>query len=307
MRNHRLAACTVTITLLFTLLALQTVHCQNYFEYTVHIREDGSALWTIRQFSNSDDPVETWEGFQNKVFDLVESAQNLTLRTMSVDETSLQIDSTLSFNSKITVYSFIWEGFCVVQGSDLIFGDVFGVNNFFGKLFGDASMQVSYPEEYTVKSVYPPPLEGQGAGQVIRWPRTHDLAGEVNVVLTLGNGNVSFGGFTFGWSLIAVFVLVSASVSVAGVYLFKRRKGNSKPERIHPEKPSIESEDEKVLRLLRNSGGTMRQSEVTERLGFSKAKTSQLLSALESRGSLARYKKGRDKIVVLKDPVVEKK
>jgi len=307
MRNHRLAACTVTITLLFTLLALQTVHCQNYFEYTVHIREDGSALWTIRQFSNSDDPVETWEGFQNKVFDLVESAQNLTLRTMSVDETSLQIDSTLSFNSKITVYSFIWEGFCVVQGSDLIFGDVFGVNNFFGKLFGDASMQVSYPEEYTVKSVYPPPLEGQGAGQVIRWPRTHDLAGEVNVVLTLGNGNVSFGGFTFGWSLIAAVVLASASVSVAGVYLFKRRKGNSKPERIHPEKPSIESEDEKVLRLLRNSGGTMRQSEVTERLGFSKAKTSQLLSALESRGSLARYKKGRDKIVVLKDPVVEKK
>jgi hypothetical protein len=307
MRNHRLAACAVTIILLFTLLALQTVHCQNYFEYAVQIREDGSALWTIRQFSSSDAPVETWEGFQNKVFNLVESAQNITRRTMSIDESSLQIDSTLSFNSKITEYSFVWEGFCVVQGTELIFGDVFEVNNFFGKLFGDASIQISYPEAFTVKSVYPPPLEGQGVGQVIRWPRTHDLGGEVNVVLTLYSGNVSFGGLTLGWGLVALVVLVSASVSVAGVYMFKRRKDNSKPENIHPEKPSIESEDEKVIRLLRTSGGSMRQSEVTERLGFSKAKTSQLLSVLEGRGSLARYKKGRDKIVVLKDPVVEKK
>lgn len=307
MRNHRLAASTVTIALFFTLLALQTVNCQNYFEYTAQIREDGSALWTIRQFSSSDDAVETWESFQNKVFDLVESAQNVTGRTMNIDETSLQIDSTLSFNSKITEYSFVWKGFCVVQGADLIFGDVFGVNNFFGKLFGDASMQISYPGGYIVKSVYPPPLEGQDTGQVIRWPRTQDLGSQVNVVLTPDSGSVSFGGFAIGWSLITAVILAAASVSVLGFYMLKRRKGISKTESIHPEKPPIESEDEKVLRLIRTSGGTMRQSEVTERLGFSKAKTSQLLSALEIRGSLVRYKKGRDKIVVLKDPVVEKK
>jgi uncharacterized membrane protein len=47
----------------------------------------------------------------------------------------------------------------------------------------------------------------------------------------------------------------------------------------------------------------MRQSEITEQCRFSKAKTSQLLSDLEGRGIITRYKKGRDKIVSLKERV----
>ena len=89
--------------------------------------------------------------------------------------------------------------------------------------------------------------------------------------------------------------------------MLKRRKNNCKPVTATPKQSLIETEDEKVIKLLKGAGGTMRQSEVTERLGFSKAKTSQILSALETNGALARYKKGRDKIVVLKDPVEEKK
>jgi uncharacterized membrane protein len=70
-----------------------------------------------------------------------------------------------------------------------------------------------------------------------------------------------------------------------------------------PEQPSlIETEEDKVLKLLKTASGTMRQSDITERLGFSKAKTSQLLTALENRRILARYKKGRDKIVTLIEP-----
>ena len=188
MRNHRQAACLITLLFLFVCLFFQTVHCQNYYEYNIQIREDGSALWTIKQFSSSDAPVETWEGFQNKVFNLVESAQNSTHRSMGIDETSLQIDSTLSFDSKMTEYSFVWTKFCIQQGRDLTFGDVFKVDNFFGQLFGDAALQVIFPEGYTVKSVYPPPFGGTDTSQVLKWPRTHDLGGDVNVVLTASNG-----------------------------------------------------------------------------------------------------------------------
>jgi uncharacterized membrane protein len=51
----------------------------------------------------------------------------------------------------------------------------------------------------------------------------------------------------------------------------------------------------------------MRQSDITEQLRFSKAKTSQLLSGLEKRGLVTRYKSGRDKIVTLKDGAKEKR
>ena len=63
------------------------------------------------------------------------------------------------------------------------------------------------------------------------------------------------------------------------------------------------SEEDKVLKLLKSFGGSMRQSEITEQSRFSKAKTSQLLAALEKKGSITRYKSGRDKIVTLKERV----
>ena len=90
------------------------------------------------------------------------------------------------------------------------------------------------------------------------------------------------------------------SVPLLGFYAFKKRRSNDKAAALTvPEVSVIETEEDKVLKLLKTSGGTMRQSDITERLGFSKAKTSQLLTALEGKGKLARYKKGRDKIVTL--------
>ena len=62
---------------------------------------------------------------------------------------------------------------------------------------------------------------------------------------------------------------------------------------------TLESDEEKVMNFLRSSGGSLRQSRVSEQFGFSKAKTSQLLTSLEKKGVVARYKRGRDKIVNL--------
>jgi uncharacterized membrane protein len=66
----------------------------------------------------------------------------------------------------------------------------------------------------------------------------------------------------------------------------------------------MESDEEKAVKLIKSSGGSLRQSAITDQLGFSKAKTSQLLTVLEQKGVIRRYKRGRDKIVVL---VEEKK
>jgi uncharacterized membrane protein len=63
--------------------------------------------------------------------------------------------------------------------------------------------------------------------------------------------------------------------------------------------PIVETDEEKIVRLLKSSHGSLHQSAIVEQCRFSKAKTSQLLAALESRGVVRREKKGRDKIVAL--------
>ena len=99
------------------------------------------------------------------------------------------------------------------------------------------------------------------------------------------------------------------AASVAGFYVFRRRRNNgvAVASQVLAEPLRLETEEDKVIKVLRASGGSMRQSDITDALGFTKAKTSQLLATLEKSGSITRYKSGRDKIVNLTERVKEKK
>jgi uncharacterized membrane protein len=304
MKKHRLLVCIIICVLLLFLLPLHQANCQNYYEYNVQVESDGSAIWTITQFSSANAPVDTWEGFQNRIFDLVDNASSVTHREMAVDESSVQINSNISSESKVTEYLFVWQNFSTVQDNELILGDVFQITDFFSRLYGDAALQLSYPLNFSIKSIYPPPYERQDAEHTLRWSRTQDLVNNnVKVVLasiqqTTGNGSNSWQQYV----LVIVILVVAVVLSLLGFYTIRRRRVNDKTtspilEGVY----SVESGEDKVLKLLKSAGGSMRQSEITDQCRFSKAKTSQLLSALEARGVITRYKKGRDKIVIFKE------
>ena len=105
----------------------------------------------------------------------------------------------------------------------------------------------------------------------------------------------------YGYVVLGI-IGAGIGISLLGFYAFKKRKNNGKSSQTIITQPaSIETDEDKVLKLLKNAGGTMKQSDITEACGFSKAKTSQLLTALENNGNLTRYKKGRDKIVTIKN------
>ena len=300
MRNYSLTACLIICTLLLLLMVHQA-QAQNYYEYKVQIRSDGSADWTIMQFSNANATVDSWDMFQQKVFDLVDVASTLTHRSMSVDVTSLQIDTTVISDSKTTEYSFTWQNFTIIRGNELVLGDVFQVNDFFKHLYGDASFQLNYPSVFNVKSVSPAPYLQQDSE--LLWSRTQDLTSNaVNIVLVDVIQTVPSNS---NWQLYSVVIALSAAgilLVLSGFYLNRRRKNNNTAAALEDVSPLV-SEEEKVLRLLKSSGGSMRQSQITEQCRFSKAKTSQLLSLLEKRGNITRYKSGRDKIVTLKERV----
>jgi uncharacterized membrane protein len=301
MSNHRLTVSLAICTLLLLLLSLHAAQGQNYFQYNVQIKSDGSAVWNITQFSNVNATVETFDIFQQKIFDLVDSAASITHREMTVDENSLQINTTISSESKTTEYTFVWQNFSIVRASQVSFGDVFQVNNFFGQLYDDAALQLNYPPEFTVKSVSPVPYERQDSADMMMWSRTQDLVtNRVSIVLTSDSqtGNGTSNGWQF-YAIVVAVIVVGAFLSLVGFFMLKRRKNNASSATTI-ESP-IMSEEDKVLKLLKSFGGSMRQSEITEQSRFSKAKTSQLLAALEKSGSITRYKNGRDKIVTLKE------
>ncbi len=303
MSQHRLSMCLAFLTIILV-LPLYTVQCQNYFEYSIQVGKDGSALWKIIQFSSADANVDNWEVFQQKIFSLVESGSIITQRPMDVDENSLQINTTISSpESKITEFSFVWLNFSKVQGSQIIIGDVFQVPNFFGQVFGEAALQMSYPQTFSVKSVSPPPYTRVDSDYYLRWSRTQDLDnGDFQVVLELSQNE---NGAINDWQPFITIVSVSIGILIFlfVFYAFKRRRNNLKPQApLESSSPSLPfvSEEEKVLLLLK-SAGSMKQSQIAERTRFSKAKTSQLLAGLEKKGAVTRYKSGRDKIVTLNE------
>ena len=301
MRSHRLAVCYAVCVTLLLLLPLYKVNGQNYAAYSVQINSDGSALWKISVFSDINASVDSFSDFQNKVSDLVNSASTLTRRTMTVDENSLNINLTISSQSKTTEYSFLWQNFSVVQGKELLFGDVFEVNGFFSQLYGDDALQINYPSTFSLKSVTRAPYQRDDSDKTLSWARTQDLVnGKTEIILastSLNNNNINQ-----LYLIVGVIIVVGAALSFSGFYMIKRRKALLNTAIVAPaESAELETEEGKILKLLKSTGGNMRQSAIVEQCRFSKAKTSQLLAVLEKNGNITRYKKGRDKIVNLNE------
>ncbi len=307
MKVRRLTVCCAVFLSLLLLFPIYKANCQDYIEYKVHVRSDGSAAWIITQASDLNGTIDTWEGFQVRIFNLVESAASVTHREMAVDENSLQINTTISSGSKITEYMFVWQNFSLANNGGLSFGDVFNVKGFFTQLYGDASVQISYPLNFGVKSASPAPNESDDSLKTMKWYSTQTLVNNkpstllviTKITTDSENGN---NDLWKQYAIIGIASVVAAFSSLGGFFVYRRRKLNLEVSKatIISSAIQVEEGDEQIIGLLKISGGTMRQSAIVEQTKFSKAKTSQLLAALEKKGVITRYKKGRDKIVNLK-------
>lgn len=298
-RNQRLLI--VAAFLVFLYLPICNAQGQDYTEYNIRINDDATAEWRIIQVSDITAPIDTWTEFQQRIPDLVEAAANTTQREMGLDFDSMQIDTTISSGSKTTEYLFTWLNFSMNQGNLLSFGDVFRVDNFFAQLYGDSSLKITYSPNFAVKSIFPEPNERDNRTQTLVWYRTQDfLSGNPAIVLTRSNTAENGDGNWLAYVAVGV-VTASAIASVTLFFVLKRRKsaGKTIATKAPTVKSMVESDEDKIIEIIRSSGGTLRQSAITEKSKFSKAKTSQLLTALEQKRVVTRVKKGRDKIVTL--------
>jgi len=285
------------------LLPAQALAASEHIEYNISVSEDGSAFWTIIHVTDIDASVDSWEEFEQKLISTIDTAKNGTARDMALDFSSLEMSTQIHWEtaSKTIVYIFRWQNFSIVEEDQISFGDVFS-DAFFSRLYGDGELYVTYPEEYLLRSVTSGPSQLDNSTQTVQWYRTQDfLAGAQNILLEKRNvesNNV--------FDLVTVAVLASGGVGIAaiGFFIFEQRR-RQKEERAKikelPLRREGESDQEKILQLLKSSGGNLKQSEVCDKLRFSRAKTSLLLAEMEKNRLVRRCKKGKNKIVFRMD------
>ena len=301
MKSRRLLA---LLAVLLLLSAVNKAYCQDYIQYQIQTSNDGSAAWTITQVSDINATIDTWEGFQKKIFNLVDAAINATNREMTIEPESIQMETVISWETqaKTTEYRFKWLNFSTTENEKITFGDVFRVSGFFSQLYGDGALQITYPSNCTVISVSPTPNNQDDNLQTLEWYRTQDfMNGEPSITLNLKAQS----GNEVSWpqsALIAAVSAIAVAASLIGVYVVRRnrRKAKGVPAAATFAGTTLtESGEEKILKIIQSSGGSLNQTAIAEQCRFSKAKTSQLLAELERKGVIKRFKKGRDKIVTL--------
>ena len=267
------------------------------------------------------------EQFMNETVDLVDRASILTGRRMSGENFTVIVDSLSTATGKfgLIVYSFRWVGFGRREGSSIIIGDVFEGGLY---LYKDDTLSVRAPTQFGVVYASPPP-DVSREGELIWYGLRNFGSGEPRVEFSLQATTISsqtslsssvsesslsttsssvtspsslrtsFSSTTSGypgtvdlgsiaWPLW--FVLAMAVILPTSTIMLRRRKRPA----------SLENDEEKVIRVLREAGGVLFQSEIKRRTGYSKAKTSVVLKALEQKGSVTKTRRGREYVVRLR-------
>jgi hypothetical protein len=267
--------------------------------------------------------------FASRMEATVAAAANETGREMSVRNVSVGVGQRqLPQEYGVVSYRFTWTGFAVVNETTIRAGDALA--GFF--LDERTTLLVTWPADYTVTSASPTPDERRDRAVVWNGPVEFGLE-EPSVVVErdatgatptatpddgetttdteeTSAGDASDGSIGAGSLAIA---LAAIAVLGAGVWVAVRRRTGSEPapgvaadadgdgdRESAPEPPSeLLSNEERVLTLLRENDGRMKQQEVAESLDWTDAKTSQVVTSMRDEGSLESFRLGRENVLVL--------
>lgn len=284
------------------ILAEESAQGAYQLEYTIEVYRDGSALWIVEQRGMDLQPV--LDRFVKNVSQLIKASKNLSERSMSAENFFMKVRVSGSY--KVIQYSFLWNGFGSVNDSRIEIGDVFLVENFFEYFYGDGTVHIRYPDGYLVEEVYPPPGEHYKLPPTLKWYGVKDFkAGQPKIVIKEKSSTFGILSFLAEYAMLIVGLLIFLS-GWLGLYYFRFRKKSieeaASPTPPKTSKPPLMMDDEeKVLSLLKAAGGSLYQSTIAEQCRFSRAKVSKLLTLMEKEGKIKREKKGREKIVTIKE------
>ncbi|SDD73008.1 hypothetical protein [Natrinema hispanicum] len=252
-------------------------------------------------------------------------------RSAQIEEefTAVGVTDNQSTTTGVVEMSFTWEGFAAVDADRLVVGDVF--ENL--PLGPSQAIVIEAGGDLTFHSVEP--ADGQYAGtsleeaESVRWNGQREfIDGRPRAVFDRpGNTDTSLiatiDGIGPGLYLLGAFF--GLGLAAAAVIWYRRYGpgagepaiGESPPDSAQPapaaadaagelpeETDSIADEElltdeDRVVKLIRENGGRMKQVNIVDETGWSKSKVSMLLSDMEDEGTISKLRVGRENIISL--------
>jgi len=279
--------------------------------------------------------------FEGRVTRTVNEAENATGREMAVRNVTVDVrrESQPDVEFGIVTYRYEWTGFAISEGETIRAGDA--VDQLIldsGTVLqftwpAEYALASSTPEPTTTESdraIWRGPQDfdageprvvlttgatatpGGGGGD----GGTDGTGGDG------GEGDGSDGRAGIPW--LAALAAAAVVLAVAAAWILARRSGSdgtvvpagagadgegggepggegteSAAEDGPP--PELLSNEERVLQLLEDNGGRMKQKEVAERLDWTAAKTSQVVGDLRDAGDVESFRLGRENVLTLPD------
>ena len=302
--------------------------------YTVDVDESGDATWTIElryQLVNSEDVdafesiredfdegnLSVFEGIEEDMSPFAEEASEATGREMSVSdfEKEIYIRDTVTQTVGVVSVTFDWTGFAEASSSEVRVGDVFVGSGL--ALTGNERFIIEHVEELPLRSVSPQPDINDGEHLIWDGERFFE-EGQPSVVFSeegngTGNGDGTDGTETPQGSSTPIAVVAGLLALVSGFAggLYLGRKKGFVGESEEEEKDDFEeggtsgtsddllTDEDRVIGILEEEGGKMKQAEIVERTDWSKSKVSMLLSNMEDEGKISKLRLGRENVIEL--------
>lgn len=114
-----------------------------------------------------------------------------------------------------------------------------------------------------------------------------------DITFEIGNGDVAEKSAQSHAAYYVLAVIILGAV--AGYFAYRKKVAEVNSSEILPE------DLEELVEIIRSEGGRITQKELRRKTGYSEAKISLMLADLERRGIIERVKKGRGKIIFLKE------
>lgn len=242
--------------------------------------------------------------FDRRMSRTVQTAENETGRQMSVSNVSVTTEKTsVPREYGVVEYTFIWEGFAETEQGTVRVGDA--LSGFF--LDGDTRFTMNAPSNYVVVSESPG-SDSMTDGSVT-WIGPHEFGNEFLFEASVSEDSDQEDSLLF-WTGVAGL----AAIAFVGVILYwlHNPKGNDSQQGVVSSGGSggsdggssgsaLLSDGERVIELLAENGGRVKQQTIVEETEWTAAKTSKLLTRMEEDGDIQKLRVGRENIIAEPD------
>lgn len=306
MQRARLVVCVLLLLSLAPVGAAQTVPETDNTVTRIDVARDGDAQWTVRVRTrlNSDEDVTSYRAFQERVRanesrfldpfrtrieGVVTTANEGTERSMAARNFSLST-STQQVPRRwgVLEYSFTWSGFARTDGDAVVVDSVFGGGLFIAR---NDTLVLSGPAGYEATQVTPEPTTADNGTVSWQGPREFDADAPSVRYAPAQSSDGQFGD-------IAIAAVVVALLLGGGYVVYQRERGTAGAD---PGEAPIQTDADRVVALLAENGGQMKQTAIAAELDWSPSKTSRTLSDLADEDRIEKLRLGRENVISLPD------